>query len=102
MASLRCITSHIFLWPISTVFSTVCSSNSNWFCFSTARRSPGVMSTDRKSTRLNSSHRCILYVVFCLKKKMVLDEFYLHQTTQKFSVGYKNTTTLMRNNLLGS
>src|SRR5437764_11226888 len=25
--------------------------------------------TDRKSTRLNSSHRCISYAVFCLKKK---------------------------------
>src|SRR5437764_2598295 len=26
---------------------------------------------DRKSTRLNSSHRCISYAVFCLKKKTV-------------------------------
>src|SRR5437763_12925583 len=24
---------------------------------------------DRKSTRLNSSHRCISYAVYCLKKK---------------------------------
>jgi len=30
-----------------------------------ARASTG----DRKSTRLNSSHRCISYAVFCLKKK---------------------------------
>src|SRR5437879_6607767 len=35
---------------------------------------PGRSSTsftprDRKSTRLNSSHRCISYAVFCLKKK---------------------------------
>src|SRR5437879_9683448 len=30
-----------------------------------ATRGPG----DRKSTRLNSSHRCISYAVFCLKKK---------------------------------
>src|SRR5437762_7827942 len=29
-------------------------------------------SGDRKSTRLNSSHRCISYAVFCLKKKKVL------------------------------
>src|SRR5437879_11487536 len=28
---------------------------------------PGL--ADRKSTRLNSSHRCISYAVFCLKKK---------------------------------
>src|SRR5437762_5216812 len=27
------------------------------------------MTQDRKSTRLNSSHRCISYAVFCLKKK---------------------------------
>src|SRR5437879_7463415 len=29
----------------------------------------GPMPRDRKSTRLNSSHRCISYAVFCLKKK---------------------------------
>src|SRR5437879_10994023 len=28
---------------------------------------------DRKSTRLNSSHRCISYAVFCLKKKTPSD-----------------------------
>src|SRR5437879_9087917 len=27
---------------------------------------------DRKSTRLNSSHRCISYAVFCLKKKNII------------------------------
>src|SRR5437762_2169724 len=27
---------------------------------------------DRKSTRLNSSHRCISYAVFCLKKKKIV------------------------------
>src|SRR5437879_9904266 len=30
----------------------------------------GVVAGDRKSTRLNSSHRCISYAVFCLKKKI--------------------------------
>src|SRR5437763_10622960 len=29
----------------------------------------GALIEDRKSTRLNSSHRCISYAVFCLKKK---------------------------------
>src|SRR5437762_11221825 len=29
----------------------------------------GQVEGDRKSTRLNSSHRCISYAVFCLKKK---------------------------------
>src|SRR5437762_5478671 len=32
-------------------------------------RHPLGASRDRKSTRLNSSHRCISYAVFCLKKK---------------------------------
>src|SRR5207248_7655301 len=30
-----------------------------------------VNGTDRKSTRLNSSHRTISYAVFCLKKKKI-------------------------------
>src|SRR2546430_10298029 len=37
---------------------------------------------DRKSTRLNSSHSQISYVVFCLKKKIVASsQVRLHQTT---------------------
>src|SRR5437879_10713660 len=32
--------------------------------------------TDRKSTRLNSSHRCISYAVFCLKKKKKIHILY--------------------------
>src|SRR5437879_7859482 len=31
----------------------------------------GLAQRDRKSTRLNSSHRCISYAVFCLKKKRI-------------------------------
>src|SRR5437879_3897118 len=33
-------------------------------------RHGGRAERDRKSTRLNSSHRCISYAVFCLKKKI--------------------------------
>src|SRR5437879_8252073 len=33
-----------------------------------------VRQRDRKSTRLNSSHRCISYAVFCLKKKKKSNE----------------------------
>src|SRR5437867_13397858 len=33
------------------------------------RSSLAASTTDRKSTRLNSSHRTISYAVFCLKKK---------------------------------
>src|ERR1039457_3396609 len=31
-----------------------------------------IMDTDRKSTRLNSSHLVISYAVFCLKKKKII------------------------------
>src|SRR5437867_10577984 len=34
----------------------------------------GMFYLDRKSTRLNSSHRTISYAVFCLKKKKQRDE----------------------------
>src|SRR5476649_2145533 len=33
------------------------------------------VSTDRKSTRLNSSHTVISYAVFCLKKKKDIADF---------------------------
>src|ERR1017187_10828540 len=35
------------------------------------RPSSALSHSDRKSTRLNSSHRCISYAVFCLKKKLL-------------------------------
>src|SRR3712207_8621913 len=37
-----------------------------------ADRAPKKSTTDRKSTRLNSSHANISYAVFCLKKKIYL------------------------------
>src|SRR5207248_5578065 len=40
---------------------------------------PAGWKTDRKSTRLNSSHRTISYAVFCLKKKK---KKYQHAHTQ--------------------
>src|SRR5215210_8487086 len=36
----------------------------------------GSQHADRKSTRLNSSHRCISYAVFCLKKKKPQVSYY--------------------------
>src|SRR5260221_3457961 len=38
-------------------------------------------STDRKSTRLNSSHTVISYAVFCLKKKKHTSELQSHSDT---------------------
>src|SRR5207244_13153723 len=42
---------------VSAIFRTLDSANRN------------MAETDRKSTRLNSSHQIISYAVFCLKKK---------------------------------
>src|SRR2546428_6249961 len=39
----------------------------------------GPKGTDRKSTRLNSSHDQISYAVFCLKKKKKKNEDYVHE-----------------------
>src|SRR2546430_10363724 len=39
------------------------------------------VSTDRKSTRLNSSHSQISYAVFCLKKKKNIEQLHNHSHT---------------------
>src|SRR5215204_7673075 len=39
--------------------------------------------TDRKSTRLNSSHTVISYAVFCLKKKKKKNDIYFHKKKKK-------------------
>src|SRR5437867_13086181 len=49
--------------PIFLVVGHAYEQASDW-----RKRRPEVR-TDRKSTRLNSSHRTISYAVFCLKKK---------------------------------
>src|SRR6266542_5050191 len=46
------------------IFTTV-----RWRCAATPAAPPTAAPTDRKSTRLNSSHGSISYAVFCLKKK---------------------------------
>src|SRR5437763_13290248 len=58
------------LFPYTTLFRSDSLSGEGQ-----GRREPEIwnassqISGDRKSTRLNSSHRCISYAVFCLKKK---------------------------------
>ena len=42
------------------------------------------MNTDRKSTRLNSSHANISYAVFCLKKKKPTQNTHLITTLDVF------------------
>src|SRR5437879_8543033 len=49
---------------------------------STARAATSPGSLDRKSTRLNSSHRCISYDVFCLKKKKKKKKYKKHKIVE--------------------
>src|SRR5437764_14351475 len=66
--------------PRSTLFPYTTLFRSNVQCERSPHQQPREVSKgraaltsqsgkDRKSTRLNSSHRCISYAVFCLKKK---------------------------------
>src|SRR3970282_2604532 len=61
------------LFPYTTLFRSRRRSPPLWYdpALSGARVLPR-RRLDRKSTRLNSSHRCISYAVFCLKKKQIL------------------------------
>src|SRR5437764_4114494 len=60
------------LFPYTTLFRSSCSTRTS--ARSARSGTPSQLTCrpgrrDRKSTRLNSSHRCISYAVFCLKKK---------------------------------
>src|SRR2546429_3050701 len=47
---------------------------------------PFVLKTDRKSTRLNSSHGYISYAVFCLKKKKKQKHSHKHTNKQIYQI----------------
>src|SRR5437879_10591733 len=53
----------------SDVSLRICSRDMRSPPFGIAAVAHSAVCVDRKSTRLNSSHRCISYAVFCLKKK---------------------------------
>src|ERR1035441_10956006 len=51
-------------------------------------------STDRKSTRLNSSHLGISYAVFCLKKKKATDTPHGHAEHTTTNTGLRHQRSL--------
>src|SRR5437764_2922152 len=62
------------LFPYTTLFRSSLDKTQLLADYLVARRDlnaaqRAALRSDRKSTRLNSSHRCISYAVFCLKKK---------------------------------
>src|SRR5207248_1484213 len=50
--------------------------------------------TDRKSTRLNSSHRTISYAVFCLKKKK--KKHIIHNLPDLYNIFFLHLTSIKR------
>src|SRR2546427_8209279 len=68
------------LFPYTTLFRSgegaerILRGNAHRACVALSREGTGNQGaqTDRKSTRLNSSHSQISYAVFCLKKKIPL------------------------------
>src|SRR5437763_9285752 len=71
------------LFPYTTLFRSEESEVRDCRCTVPATRGhlgapatpPPRPAVDRKSTRLNSSHRCISYAVFCLKKKKKTNKY---------------------------
>src|SRR5437879_10552291 len=59
------------LYPQIVLSSIVKSRKIGYSLLSKLAFWPTDLDRDRKSTRLNSSHRCISYAVFCLKKKKI-------------------------------
>src|SRR5689334_24753187 len=64
-------------WMINASYKTIANTSS------IMRQKLGVRTsrTDRKSTRLNSSHSSISYAVFCLKKKKNNNQIHLNTTS---------------------
>src|SRR5437762_4768932 len=87
------------LFPYTTLFrSCGCASRAGGIASSTKRvpsaRVRRCASADRKSTRLNSSHRCISYAVFCLKKKKKKQK---RQNETRYSNKQNSNTILVLN-----
>src|SRR5438094_7818803 len=77
MGAVRTVDQVLIRAPVARVFQFACEierwphilPHYRWVRFLDRRDGGGTVEIDRKSTRLNSSHRTISYAVFCLKKK---------------------------------
>src|SRR5256884_2586547 len=67
--------------PLVPTYSAV-----NTVCQGICRSTPRLHWSDRKSTRLNSSHGYISYAVFCLKKKKLVNRKALYRLILELSV----------------
>src|SRR5256885_11559718 len=77
------------LFPYTTLFRShtcVFRFTQAHVCSDPQKQPPAL--TDRKSTRLNSSHLVISYAVFCLKKKKNIHSLLAQQMLKLFSAAY--------------
>src|SRR3989454_3111474 len=81
----------LFRSPSSTTTARLVRATEPTIAASSSGRSERRSSTDRKSTRLNSSHLVISYAVFCLKKKNVVAD-QIAQEAHVFSFGTNDLT----------
>src|SRR2546430_10829092 len=91
--------------PRSTLFPYTTLFRSNHLCVRSVggkhertryRRAVDGQHTDRKSTRLNSSHSQISYAVFCLKKKKKKKKYHIFQEPHKESIKTDDQCRLAR------
>src|SRR5437764_11202175 len=75
------------IWHCSSVATRRSSASSS---VSGTRSRPSAEARDRKSTRLNSSHRCISYAVFCLKKKKKNKKKHVSENTSYNTMTHHN------------
>src|SRR5207248_10563230 len=86
--------------PISTTYRTTSTASSPRraaICPASISRRSAAASRDRKSTRLNSSHRTISYAVFCLKKKKKKKKKNKKETQQQRNINNFNHVSTQRN-----
>src|SRR5256885_7172776 len=91
------------LFPYTTLFRSGLPVHNLNELISMARARPGALTyatpgvgTDRKSTRLNSSHLVISYAVFCLKKKKrQAQRSVLQPSVTSFRINYWSPTKLL-------
>src|SRR6266498_21915 len=79
------------LFPYTTLFRsrTTSAGSASGTPPGALSRRPSSRTSDRKSTRLNSSHVRISYAVFCLKKKKRYKE--VQKSTKKYKEVQRNT-----------
>src|SRR5437762_9063289 len=84
------------LFPYTTLFRSKPDLAWRFVAFMTSKEIQKRIAQDRKSTRLNSSHRCISYAVFCLKKKKQNLRLYLYTNMTHVAYSFKTFICLLQ------